>query len=256
MKLFHRQIGEGPPFVILHGLFGSSDNWLTIAKRFTEHFTVYLLDLRNHGKSPHSDIHDYPSMIEDLNEFITDHNLQESVIMGHSMGGKTVMKFAITYPEKVNKLIVVEMAPKLYKPKSKYLIEALLTLDLSKLTSREEADQFLAEKVKSKEIRQFLLKNLYRKDDLSFAWRLNLESLNKNLGTIGGYFTETDTFKKDTLFLQGENSNYITNEDYPEIKRIFVNSEIVKIPSAGHWVHIDQPEAVFEAINNFLLKKP
>jgi esterase len=253
MKLFYRQIGEGPPLIILHGLFGSSDNWQTIAKKFTDYFTVYLLDLRNHGKSPHSDIHDYESMILDLYEFVTDHNLDESVLLGHSMGGKTVMKFAISYPEKIKKLIVVEMAPKIYKPKSKYLIEALLNLDLSKIETREEADIILAEKIKNKEIRQFLLKNLYRKDDLTFAWRLNLESLNKNLGSIGGYFTENDTFTKETLFLQGENSNYILPEDYPLIKRIFVNSEIVKIPGAGHWVHTDKPDLVVEAICNFLL---
>ena len=245
-------MGEGPPLIILHGLFGSSDNWLSIAKRLSDNYTIYLLDLRNHGQSPHSDIHDYPSMIGDLEEFVSDHNLNDVILLGHSMGGKTVMKFAISHPEKVNKLIVVDMAPKIYKPKSKHLIEALLTIDLRDLHSRDDADRFLSEKIKNKEIRQFLLKNLYRKEDLSFGWRLNLESLNKNLGSIGGYFTDNDTFDKETMFIQGEISNYILSGDYELIKRIFPNSRIVKIPGAGHWVNTEQPDLVVEAINEFL----
>jgi esterase len=252
MKLFFRQIGEGPPIVILHGLFGSSENWMSMAKRFADKFTVYLLDLRNHGQSPHSDIHDYQSMIGDLNEFVEDHTLNDVILIGHSMGGKTVMKFAIDYPDKVKKLIVVDMAPKIYKPRSKYILDALLSLDLSKISTREEADNFLAEKIKNKQVRLFLLKSLFRKEDMTFAWRLNLESLQKNLVSIGGYFTEKDCFEKPTLFFQGENSNYILEEDYPMIKKIFPEVEIIKVPGAGHWIHIDQPDFIFEKITGFL----
>ena len=254
MKLFYRQIGEGPPLIILHGLLGSSDNWMSVARKLADNFTIYLLDLRNHGQSPHSDVHDYPSMIGDLYEFVIDHNIPVASFLGHSMGGKVVMKFAIDFPDKIDKLIVVDMAPKIYKPKSKYLIEALMSIDITKIKSREEADELLALKIKHKQIRQFLLKNLFRKDDMTFDWKLNLESLNKNLGTIGGYFTEKDKFTKETLFIQGANSNYITDGDYPLIKRIFVNSEIIKIEGAGHWMHVEQPDTVHDIITGFLSK--
>lgn len=251
MKLFYKKLGEGFPIIVLHGLFGSSDNWVSMAKRFSDKYALYLLDLRNHGQSPHSNTHDYPSMVEDLVAFVQEEKLDKAILLGHSMGGKVAMKFAVQNPTKVEKLVVVDMAPKVYKSKSKYIIEALMSLDLSQISSRDQADKLLADKIKNRAIRLFTLKNLYRNDDLSFSWRLNLESLNNNLEKIGGAFGTEEIFDKETLFLQGEHSNYILDEDYELIKRIFPKSSIEKIPNAGHWIHTEQPELTFEKINNF-----
>lgn len=252
MKLNFRKVGEGSPVIVLHGLFGSSDNWLSIARKFSETHSFWLLDLRNHGQSPHSETHDYDSMVSDLNEFIEYHNLQTPIILGHSMGGKVAMKFAIDYPQKTKKLIVIDIAPKIYKPKSKYIVEALMDLDISQIKSRDEADSLLEKKIKHKHIRKFTLKNLYRKEDLSFGWRLNLASLNNNLETIGGAFDESKPFNKDTLFIKGELSNYILQEDFDLITKIFTNSTIKTIQGAGHWVHTDKPDIVYEIIKDFI----
>ncbi len=251
MKLNYRMFGDGQPMIILHGLFGSADNWLTIGKKFAEKYSVYLLDLRNHGLSPHSDKHNYQNMTDDLNEFITEHKLENIILIGHSMGGKVSMSFAINYPDKVDKLIIVDISPKKYQHDNLSLIEAMLLLDINTLSSREQAEKFLSEKIPDKATRLFLLKNLYRKNDLSFAWRLNLNALKKNISTIEGSDIENIYLKK-TLFLQGENSKYIIDSDYPLIKKLFQNSIIKKISGAGHWLHAEKPEIVFNEINLFL----
>lgn len=252
MKLNFRKIGEGSPVIVLHGLFGSSDNWVSISRKFSETNSFWLIDLRNHGSSPHSETHDYASMVSDLYEFIQDNKIENPTILGHSMGGKVAMKFAIEYPDKVNKLIVVDIAPKIYKPKSKYIIEALMSVDISEIKSRDEADLLLETKIKNKNIRQFTLKNLYRKEDLSFGWKLNLESLNSNLEKIGGDFDVNNTFKKETLFIKGQISNYILPSDIEFIEKIFPNYMLKTIEGAGHWVHADKPDIVYEVIKDFI----
>ncbi|MBC7476354.1 MAG: alpha/beta fold hydrolase [Candidatus Sericytochromatia bacterium] len=251
MKLNYRIFGDGQPMIILHGLFGSSDNWLTIGKKFAEKYSVYLLDLRNHGLSPHNDNHEYQTMTDDLNEFIIDHGLENIILLGHSMGGKVSMNFAINYPDKVDKLIIVDISPKKYQHDNLLLIEAMLSLDIKAISSRDQAEKFLSEKIPDKSTRLFLLKNLYRKDDLSFAWRLNLNALKQNIITIEDSAIE-NIFLKKTFFLQGENSKYITDSDYPLIKKLFPNSIIKKISGAGHWLHAEKPEIVFNEINMFL----
>ncbi|HZB15132.1 MAG TPA: alpha/beta fold hydrolase, partial [Chryseolinea sp.] len=174
MKLFFRELGEGEPVVILHGLFGSSDNWLTQAKLFAPHYRVLSVDLRNHGQSPHSDDFDYPSMVSDIHEFIQDQNITDPIIIGHSMGGKTAMNFALAYPDKVSKLIVVDIAPRSYNLEHYTIVEGLKAIPLDQLTSRNEADDILSQHVAEADVRQFLLKNLQRKSTGGFSWKINL----------------------------------------------------------------------------------
>ncbi|MFN8671053.1 MAG: alpha/beta fold hydrolase [Candidatus Sericytochromatia bacterium] len=253
MKLFFKKFGIGSPLIILHGLFGSYDNWQGMAKKFADNFEIYLIDLRNHGQSPHSDIHDYNAMSQDLYEFFIENNLNKAIILGHSMGGKVAMKFAFEYPDMVEKLIVVDIAPKEYRTGNKYILEFLLDIDLKNINSREKADEILANKINNKAVRQFILKNLIRNEDMSFSWKLNLKSLNENLHAMGGNFNGDNNFNKKTLFIRGENSNYIRENDFTLIKKIFTDSEIKTVKNAGHWVHTENPEKTYEYLRDFLL---
>lgn len=252
MKLFFRKLGEGKPLVVLHGLFGSSDNWLTISKKLANDFTVYLLDLRNHGQSPHHEIHDYEAMTEDLHEFFSDLNLDSASILGHSMGGKVAMRFAFQYPEKVSKLIVADISPRDYRTSNKYIVESLLSIDLGTIKTREDADKALSEKIPNKAIRLFILKNLFRNNDLSFSWRLNLAALNLNLNSMGGDFDKNNGFTKETLFFKGEKSNYILPSDFELIKKAFPNSTIDIVEDAGHWLHTEKPDYIYQKLKSFL----
>lgn len=251
MKLFFRKLGEGKPLVVLHGLFGSSDNWLTLSKKLETDFTIYLLDLRNHGQSPHSEIHDYESMTEDLYEFFTDMNIDSAYLLGHSMGGKVAMHFAFNYPEKVEKLIIEDIAPRDYRTSNKYIAESLLSLDLKTIKTREDADKALSEKITNKAVRMFILKNLFRKEDLSFGWRINLTALNNGLNSMGG-FDKNNVFEKETLFFKGAKSNYILPRDFEIIEKAFPNSTIDVVEEAGHWVHTEKPEYVYQKLKTFL----
>lgn len=251
MKLFFKKIGEGPPMIILHGLFGSGDNWLTIAKKFSDRYSVYLPDIRNHGQSPHSRNHSYNEMTNDLYQFIQDHQIVNPIIIGHSMGGKIAMNFTIDHPEIPQKIVVVDIAPKMYHHENKSYIESMLAINLDQIKSRDEAEKILTDRIPEKGVRLFLLKNLYRKDDLSFGWRLNLKSIYENLKLIEGYITDKSS-DINSLFIQGELSKYIQDEDYPLIKKVFPNSKIVKIQRTGHWLHAEKPEEVYQAISDFI----
>ena len=185
MKLFYRQSGQGRPLIILHGLFGSSDNWYSLAKVFAEHFTVYLIDQRNHGQSPKSDAFDYALLTEDLAEFIQEHSLQQPILLGHSMGGKTAMNFAVRYPEQLSRLIVVDIVPRPYPVHHDAILEGLKAIHLGSLMSRAEADKTLSEYVPETDVRQFLLKNLSRLPAGGFEWRINLEAIDQNIEAMG-----------------------------------------------------------------------
>ncbi|GIW21046.1 MAG: alpha/beta hydrolase [Candidatus Sericytochromatia bacterium] len=252
MKLFYRKIGEGTPIIILHGLFGSGDNWLTFSKKLSSSYTIYLPDLRNHGNSPHDYVHDYPSMVNDLFEFVEENKILNPILIGHSMGGKVAMRYSINNPELVKKLIVVDIAPRVYKLRTKHILDALISIDLSKIKSRLEAEKILEEKIKSRDIRLFILKNLVRKEDMTFSWRLNLEVLRDNLEIIGGNFSDKERFEKETLFFKGEKSNYIQEDDYKLIYKIFPNSKIITVPNAGHWVQNNNLEFLYEKTKEFL----
>jgi esterase len=255
MKLHYRKLGEGQPLIILHGLFGSSDNWQTLGKYFSEKgFAVYMVDQRNHGRSPHSEEWNYKVMSEDLLELINDNHLENVIIIGHSMGGKTAMQFAADHCEKVSKLVIADIAPRAYRTSQQDVANALKSVDLDSVSSRKEAEEILSEGINDTGTKQFLLKNLYWKEGEKerLAWRFNLDVIARNMDvTIQGLDTDKSC-EVPALFLRGERSNYITDEDIPSIKNIFPNSEVKTIPSAGHWIHADQPAAFFEAVMEFV----
>jgi esterase len=251
MQLNFRKNGSGPPLVILHGLFGSLDNWFSIAKELVEQYTLYLVDQRNHGDSPHSNEWNYGVMVEDLLELLDAEGLDSVYLMGHSMGGKTVMNFAVRYPERVRKLIVGDIAPRYYPIHHQVILEGLNALDLSQLQSRKEADDLLATYIPELGIRQFLLKSLGR-DTNGFAWKVNLSVITQHIEEVGKALEEGTVFDGPTLFLGGANSSYIQQQDLPDINTHFPNAEWVSIPNAGHWLHAEQPQAVVAEMRKFL----
>lgn len=251
MKLFFRELGEGEPMIILHGLFGSSDNWLTQAKIFAEQYKVYSLDLRNHGQSPHSDAFDYKSMVGDLKEFIEDKSISNPVVMGHSMGGKTAMNFAIAHPDLLSKLIVVDISPRFYNLEHYTIVEGLNAIPVASLSSRNEADEILSQKVPEPDVRQFLLKNLQRKSSGGFSWKINLPVISEQLSNIGEDLQFEGTFQKPVLFIRGGRSKYVTDADQPRIKEIFPTAEIQTLDT-GHWVQAEKPQEFSEAVMTWL----
>jgi pimeloyl-ACP methyl ester carboxylesterase len=251
MKLNFKKVGEGKPLVILHGLFGSADNWFSIARELEKNYTLYLVDQRNHGDSPHSSVWDYDVMVEDLKELLDQEGLGKVYLMGHSMGGKTAMNFAVTYPERVQKLIVADIAPRYYPVHHQVILEGLNTLQLQHISSRKEADDELAKTIKDPSIRQFLLKSLGR-DSAGFSWKINLPVITQNIENVGVALEEGQIFKGPTLFLAGANSDYIRQKDIPGILEFFPDYELEFIANAGHWLHAEQPLAVVEAIRRFI----
>ena len=252
MKLHFRSLGQGPALIILHGLFGSSDNWQTLAKRFAEHYTVYLVDQRNHGRSPHSEEFSYELLATDLRNFMLEHNLDSAIILGHSMGGKTAMKFALTHPDMVSKLIVADIAPKAYPPHHDEILDTLKAVDITTATSRSEIETQVARTNPEESTRLFLLKNLYRKEDNSFAWRVNLLSLDKNMPNVLAEIHAGNPYTGPTLFIRGGKSRYIKPEDYVAIEHLFPNVEIETIEEAGHWLHAEAPDEFYDLVTRFL----
>ncbi|MEP2773149.1 MAG: alpha/beta fold hydrolase [Fulvivirga sp.] len=252
MKLNYKTMGEGKPLIILHGLFGSLDNWLSIAKELTDTYQIFLVDQRNHGMSPHNDEFNYGVMAEDLKEFIKEHNIDRPYILGHSMGGKTAMKFALQNGDLWDKLIVVDISPKAYPVHHDVILEGLSAIDVDALKSRGEADKKLAEYVSDFGTRQFLLKNLNRKKSGGFEWKINLPVIKENIEIIGEGMEEQLAIEKDVLFIRGEKSDYINNDDVILITQHFPNAKLETVKNAGHWVHAEQPEALLDLVKNFL----
>jgi esterase len=250
MKLHYRKYGSGQPLIILHGLFGQSDNWNTLAKQFSESgFEVFAVDLRNHGLSPHSEEWDYNVMTEDVNELVDDLGLKNSILMGQSMGGLVAMQFAVTHPDKVNKLIVVDMAPKQYPPHHAQVIAGLQSIDFSVVRTRKEAEEKLSLFIKDNPTRQFLLKNLYWINDTTLAWRFNLDSIARYYSRLGEFFdTETANYPGPAWFIRGGKSEYVQDSDWPLIQQIFPDSTLITIPDASHWVHAEQPKLFYDAV--------
>ncbi len=253
MQLFHKKLGEqGQAIIIMHGLFGSSDNWLTIGKALSENYQVYLLDLPNHGKSPHTDDFNYKAMVEDVWQFIRDENIDNPVIIGHSMGGKVAMNFALQHPDQFSKLIVVDIAPRYYPVHHDRILEGLMAVQIDKITSRQEADQQLAVYEPHPTVRAFLLKNLYRDDNQKFAWRLNLPVINMQLDNVGESVNDNRSTDKPVLFINGTKSDYIQPEDEPLIHKIFPNAAIKAIHGAGHWCHSEKPDEFLTIVKEFI----
>jgi len=253
MKLNYKQVGEGKPLLILHGLFGSSDNWISIARKLGGARKVFLIDQRNHGDSPHSKEFNYEAMASDLKEFIEGHSIDKFDLIGHSLGGKTAMLFATEYPKLIDKLIIVDIAPKQYPVHHDTIIEGLKSIDLSVLTSRNEADTALAAYVPLMGVRQFLLKNLKRTSE-GFGWKINLGIIEKEIAEVGKPLPPNAVFNKPTLFIRGGMSNYILEDDMELIHIHFPDSNLVAVKGASHWVHAEKPEAFLDEVNKFLTK--
>jgi len=261
MKLFYRESGKGEALIILHGLYGSSDNWVGIAKELERYFRVINVDQRNHGQSPHSSEFSYNDLTNDLLELFDTLKLEKAFLLGHSMGGKVAMQFTMEHPEKVSSLIVVDIAPWNHdlsaqiSEEHRNIIEGLISIPMDRLASRIQADEILSKRVKSERIRQFLLKNLKREQNGSFGWKINLSAIAGNLKNLmGGIEARTlnQTCKVSALFIKGELSNYIPNDKKDDLKKIFTNSEIVTINDSGHWVHAEKPREFLETALKFL----
>ena len=252
MHLAFEVVGKGDPLIILHGLLGSANNWRSMSRRLGAHYQVFALDLRNHGRSPHSGILDYDVMVADVREFMEQLALRRIVLLGHSMGGKVAMQFAVEYSEHVDRLIVVDIAPKAYEPSQRYLLKAMQSLDLSRYKSFADVDVALAPEVSSESLRQFLIKNLARDENGRLRWKLHLEAIDRNYEKLLRGLGAERSFNKPTLFIRGGRSNYIGDDDAPLIRQMFPQAEIVTLPEAGHWVHVDLPEELFQTVVNFL----
>jgi pimeloyl-ACP methyl ester carboxylesterase len=263
MELFYRKNGSGTPIVIVHGLYGSSDNWINIGKRLAEKHTVYMLDQRNHGRSPFADSHTYDDLRNDLKEFFDRHKIEKAILLGHSMGGKVAMWFAADFPEKIEKLVIADIAPKNYllsKEASQFYLHrnillAMQEIDFSRVKSRNDVDAFLSEKIDDVRIRQFLLKNVEKdKTSKQHKWRVNAEVLYDYLDEIisgvnlSWLDDRTPITSYPVIFIRGLLSNYILDEDKNLIKEIYPDATIVDIPDAGHWLHAEQPEKFMQAV--------
>lgn len=253
--LYSKIEGSGRPFFILHGYLGMSDNWKTLAQRFAQQgYQVHALDLRNHGRSFHSDEFTYEAMAQDLIEYADAHNLPAFDLLGHSMGGKLAMFVATENPDRIQKLIIADMAPRYYRPHHQDIMAGLNAVDFTKKPDRVQVEHVLSAYVSDKGTRQFLMKSLYWVEPGQLGWRFNLPVFNEKIDNIGQALPEGAVFKKPTLFLKGANSNYISERDFADIDTHFPDSEIVTIANAGHWLHAEHPEDFYEAVIAFLKK--
>jgi esterase len=252
MRLAYQKLGSGKPLIILHGLFGMSDNWLTIARRIARKHAVYLPDQRNHGDSLHAQEFSYEVLANDLDEFIQEHRLGEVRLIGHSMGGKVAMCHALNHPDRVEKLVIVDMAPKsYYHPYFKTVLEFMLDLDLSRFKKRTEIDEALKEVIRNDGFRQLILKNLHRGEN-GYRWKLNVKSLHDNLDLIFNAIGDGRSYGKPALFVRGGQSDFVLDEDEPAIKALFPGASLVTIPAAGHWLHVDAEEALCGYLRAYL----
>lgn len=252
MHLHYETHGQGHPLIILHGLFGTQENWRTLSKAFAQKFQVFALDQRNHGRSPHSQIFTYEAMTEDLHEFMREHALASAYLLGHSMGGKVAMRFAVTYPDLVDSLVVVDIAPKVYPPGHDDVFAGLYALDLRTLRSRQDADAALAHHLPNLALRQFLLKNLERTESSAFRWRINLDGIRDNYAEMLKGFDLTGTCTQPTVFIKGADSGYIKDDDIVTIRALFPRARLVTIPGTGHWVHAEAPREFARIVIEFL----
>jgi len=251
--IFSRVYGKGAPLVIIHGLFGMSDNWNTLGKRFAEKFNVHIVDLRNHGRSFHSNDFSYNFMAEDIEKYIHSLNLDSPIIIGHSLGGKVGMNLALRSNIKFRKLIVVDIAPKKYSVDfHKNILEFLSSISIKEFSSRVQIDELLSSEIKDFSVRQFLMKNLYRDTKKEFNWRFNIMVLKEKLDNISGVDFLDKKINIPTLFLSGERSNYINEDDKQLISNYFDNYQIYTIENSGHWIHAEQPELFYNSVMSFI----
>lgn len=251
MQLNHKILGEGNALVILHGLLGMLDNWQAPARKLEHRFRCILVDARNHGRSPHAVDHTYDLMVEDTIELMDQLKIDKAHVLGHSMGGKTAMRLAQRFPDRVEQLVVVDIGPKFYPIHHEQIFAALNAVPLDKIERRTEAEEFMMPHIQDGGVRQFLMKSLYHESRGKFGWRFNLKGLEENLSNVGEAMDEVD-YEGETLFIRGEKSDYILDEDWPDIKMLFPNAFLQTIENAGHWVHAEQQDAFVDSVNEFL----
>lgn len=251
MNLFFREAGQGKPLIILHGLFGSSDNWFSLSKVFAETYRVFTVDQRNHGQSPHTSDHSYEALTADLEEFIHQHQHERPVILGHSMGGKTAMNYALKNPEGLSKLIVVDIIPKAYPAHHDSILDGLQSIDLNAIESRNDADNQLKKYVPEPGVRQFLLKSLARGEQGGFEWRINIPTLDANIEAMSKGLVFDGQFKGPTLFIKGASSKYYAKGDEQLVARYFPAVQWETLDT-GHWVQAEKPKEFSEAVLRFL----
>jgi pimeloyl-ACP methyl ester carboxylesterase len=253
MKLHYREMGEGQPMVILHGLFGNSDNWQTHAKKLAEYFRVILVDQRNHGHSDWSNEFSYNLMSQDLFELFQELDLKKVILLGHSMGGKTAIQFTQDHSDLIEKLIVIDIGVKKYPMHHTEILKGLHAIDLELVHTRAEAEQILSAYIESNGVRQFLLKNLYWKEKGILAWRMNIPVLEREMENILAGLPENEIFLP-TLFIRGALSNYILDEDIECLEEQFSDFNILTIENAGHWVHSESPSNFLNSVLEFCLR--
>ena len=255
MDLFFRQYGTGKPLIILHGVFGISDNWVTFARKMADKYEVFIPDQRNHGQSPHDPTFNYFALCADLSDFIEKHEIDNPIILGHSMGGKVAMHFALENPDMLKGLIVADISLRTYNRQYRHLemIDAMLNVDFAKAETRQDIAEQLKQQIRDKRTRLFVMKNVYRREHGGqFAWRLNLEAINRNIDKIFEGISSTNLFTKPALFIRGGNSDYVRYEDFDRIYRNFPRADIKTIEGASHWLHAEKPEEFYEMVNIFL----
>lgn len=253
MQLHFKTFGEGPNLIILHGLLGSLDNWQTLAKKFAAHFTVYIIDQRNHGKSPHSNEFSYPILANDLFEFCQTHQIEKTHIIGHSMGGKTAMQFAIEHPHIVDNLIIADIAPVKYQGGHEVIFQSLLNADLTNAQKRSDVEQQIEKNIKNFSVRQFLMKGLTRDDNNQFTWKFNVEALWNNYQNILSALPSNESYLSPVLFIKGAKSDYVKDEYSTNINKHFPLAEIESIADAGHWLHAEKPNAFYDKSMDWLI---
>lgn len=253
MKLFSQEFGQGFPLVILHGLLGSLDNWHSLGRRFAEHFRVFTPDQRNHGRSPHSHEFNYRVMAQDLLEFLKSVRVSETFLIGHSMGGKTAMTFALTNPSMVRKLVVVDISPRAYPARHDEILEALSDLDLKQFKTRKQVDEALSQRISSSAVRQFLMKNLKRDDSNAFDWKMNLEVIRRHHDEMNSAITSDRPFHGKTLFVRSSRSDYVRDNDLPLIRSLFPDVKVADV-DVGHWIHAEAPDRFYKIVLDFLFE--
>ena len=255
VELNYQQLGEGPPLIILHGLFGSLDNWRTLGKRFAEHFSVYLVDQRNHGRSPHAEPHHYAAMADDLLAFMDTHGLDKAHLLGHSMGGKTVLQFVTQHTARVETAIVADMAAREYEGGHERIIAALQSVPMHSITERAEVDDALKNAgIAARGIRLFLMKGLAREGD-GYRWRFNVDLIDRQYRNLQQAVELENDYDCSLLMLRGGNSDYITDADAFSMQQHFADAAVVTLEGAGHWLHADSPDAFADAVEGFLLEQ-
>lgn len=251
IQLNFKKTGQGEPIILLHGLFGSASNLGVVARALADNFTVYSVDLRNHGKSPHAEHMDYPTMADDVLHLMDDQSLSSTHLLGHSMGGKTAMQVALNHPQRVGKLIVADIAPVTYQHAHTFVLRGLTAVAEASVHSREQADDILAQHVADAGVRGFLLKSLTRTPQGDYAWQLNLDAIKANYDELAKGNSGVP-FMGETLFIKGGQSDYLLLEHKDAVLALFPNAQLKVIDNAGHWLHAEQPKKFNNIVLRFL----